>query len=316
MIDTANLRRYFAPMKRVFIRMMKDQRGFIEGEGGGEGTPLPEGLAGDESFKDMGTVEKLAESYKANSAKTYIDYMPDEAKNDPSVTKYKTGEEFYKGHKNLTEMIGKKGVTLPGEGASEEEVSKFYNSIGRPESADGYAFSPIEGLHPEVQIAPEADKAFKAELHKLGFTSKQADGLNSMYLTKVSNALVQRDEQRTESRNKAISELKGEWGHNYEENKTLAMRLVKVFGNEETSKAFGELGDNPKVLKFLSNVGRKLSEDSFKNIGGVDLLADAGQAKKRISDIGSKLMSMKNSEPGYHELVAERTRLYKVAYGE
>lgn len=312
MMDTVNLRRYFTPMWRVFKRMMKDNRGFA---GEGEGTPLPESMLSDESFKDIGTVEKLAEGYKAGQTRTFMDFMPDEAKNDPSVTKYKTGEEYYKGHKNLVEMIGKKGVTLPGENASEEETGKFYNSLGRPESAEGYAFAPIEGLHPEVTSTPESEKAFKESIHKLGFTNKQADSLNNMFLTKVSNALVQRDEMREQTMKQSITELRSEWGQNYEENKTLAMRLVKVFGGDEASAAFGDLGNNPKVMKFLSNVGRKLSEDSFKNIGGIDLLADAGQAKKRISEIGEKIMGMKNSDPGYHELVKERTRLYKVAYG-
>jgi hypothetical protein len=296
------------PIWRFFVRKIKETRG----EAGG--TPLPEAIASDDVFKDMGTVEKLAENFKANSAKTFIDYLPAEAKSDPSITKYKTGEDLFKGHKNLVEMIGKKGVTLPAEGASEDEVNKFYNSMGRPEKSDAYQFAKVENLHPEVAVTAEAEKGMKDILHKVGLSNKQADALNTLYLTRMSEALVKRDQENEQSKKETQTVLQREWGNKYPENLALANRLVKVFGGDNVIAALGDLGGNPDVLKFLSSIGRKLSEDSINNVGGVDLLADAGTAKNKIVELNKKIMDMKQSDPGYHDLIQEVSRLYKIAY--
>ena len=307
-MDTNALKRYALPIWKHFVRKMKETRG----DNGG-GTVLPEAIASDPAFKDIGTIEKLAESYKAGQARTFADFLPDDFKTDPSFTKYKTGEEFVKGHKELVSLVGKKGVTIPAEGAGQEEWDKYHNSLGRPEKAEGYAFTAIENLHPEVKVTPEYEQGMKAILHKAGVTGKQADMLNNSYLTLMSAELVKRDEAKTTAMQETQTALRNEWKDKYSENVNLAKRLIKVFGGDAATAAFGDLGNSPDVLKFLSKVGHKLSEDSINNIGGVNLLADAAGAAKRAKESGAELINMKQGDPRYADLVKERTRLYGVA---
>lgn len=306
-MDTMSLKRYLIPIWRHFVRKMKETRGDVGA------TLLPDAIASDPVFKDMNTVEKLAEGFKAGQARTFADFLPDEFKADPSFTKYKTGEEFIKGHKELVSLVGKKGVTIPAEGATQEEMDKYFNSLGRPEKAEGYAFAPIEGLHSELKVTPEYEQGMKAILHKAGVSGKQADMLNNSYLTLMSAELVKRDETKTTAMQETQTALRSEWKDKYVENVNLAKRLIKVMGGDEATAAFGDLGNNPHVLKFLSKVGHKLSEDSINNIGGVNLLADAAGALKRAKEIGVQLMTMKDGDAGYQDLVKERTRLYGVA---
>ena len=167
-------------------------------------TPLPEGFAGGEGFDpEIKTVEGLRDAYNGVKGRNFMDYLGDDAKNDPAITRYKTGEEFYKGHKAQSELVGKKGLIIPDENSDDGVRATYKKALGIPESAEGYTLAELEGMHPEVKATPEDTAGFKALAAKHGLSNKQADGLFGEYYGLMSKALEKRDEHNVLMKNEA-----------------------------------------------------------------------------------------------------------------
>lgn len=288
-----------------------------------EGTPLPETFAGDEALASFKTVEELADGYKTTLGKASsigsIETIPEELRNDPNIKKYKDISELAKGHLETVKLIGRKGVLIPGENATDEEKAKFLEAIGRPKTADEYKFTPIEKLHPEVQVTPESEKAFRDEAHKLGFTNAQVDGLNSWYLNNISNALIKRDEAMVKQKEEAAKKLNTEWGADYDNNLNLAQRLINKFGGKEAMEAFkkaGDLGNNPAIARLLVNVAKKMTEDTVMKGEFNELLGTAQEAQRKIESMNKEIMTTDPSDSKYSKLLEERMKLYQIAYPE
>jgi hypothetical protein len=289
-------------------------------EEGDEPTPLPEALTKDQDLATFKTVEDLATGYKDVSKKAAsigsIETIPEDIRKDPNISKYKTLEELAKGHLETIKLIGKKGVIIPGEGATQEEIDKFQIALGRPVKPEEYKFTPVENLHPDIKITPESENAYKGIAHKIGLSQAQADNLNKWFLETVSAGLTVQANLEETAMKEAETKLRQEWGANFDTNLALAKRLVDKFGGKEGTDAFGDLGNNPAVLKILASIGKKLSEDSIEHTGFSDLATSTQDAKKRIDIIEKEIMKMSQNDPEYPKLVKERMELYKIAYPE
>ena len=63
--------------------------------------------------------------------------LPDDVRNDPSLSDIKDVGSMAKSYINGQKLIGKNRIALPAEGATDEEMSMFHSQLGRPEKADG-----------------------------------------------------------------------------------------------------------------------------------------------------------------------------------
>ena len=234
--------------------------------------------------------------------------IPEGYKDSP-VGKYSTVGELAKGYGEATKLIGAKGAIVPGENAKPEEYDKFYSSIGRPEKAEDYKLTPINNLHPDLGLNSEVDKGFRALIHKHGLTSKQADGFYQDYFSGLSNALNKKDEESGAKKHEAEKTLRTEWGGEYDNNLNKAKRLIDKFGGKEGGDAFGELGNNPSVLKTLANISHKFSEDGFIK-GNVVTDSEIKDSQLKLDNIMlDKAHPYWVKGPGHTEAVAEVKRL-------
>jgi len=252
---------------------------------------------------------------------SFIDALPEEVKTqfsaediaDPNLTKYKTLPDFIKGHKSAVSMIAAKGVILPKDETDTEGWDKVFNTLGRPDKPEGYKFTEIKGLHPEITVTPESLKAFTDFAHKNGFTNKQVDVLNQWYMGNVNQMLLARDKAFNEDKEKGTIALKNEWKGDYDKNLAVAKTLVEKAGGKELIDAFGDLGNKPAVLKFLANLGSKFSEDTIKNIGLTP--KGTGKAQEQIDAIKSdkKHPYWNQQDPNHDEAVLAVAKLYEKA---
>lgn len=241
--------------------------------------------------------------------------IPEVYKDHP-IGKYRTLGEAFKGYGEAQKLIGAKGVIIPGEKATPEEWDRFHNSLGRPEKPEGYKLSPIENLHPELKITPEVEAGFKSLAHKHGLTGRQADGLYKEYFGMISQSLTKRDEKSMADKHTAETALRTEWGGDYDVNINKSKRLIEKFGGANAREAFGELGNNPIVLKTIASIAKQFSEDGF--IKGENVTtSEKTDAQRKINEINlNKQHPFWVQGPGHADAVQEMQRLMRIVHPE
>ena len=281
-------------------------------------------LTGNQDLTSFKTADDLAKGYldlKGKVSGGSIDLLPEDIRKDATIMNYKTIAELAKGHIETKKLVGAKGVIVPGKDAPPEEVEKFYNTLGRPEKADGYKFTPIDGLPESLKTVPEVETAVKGIFHKAGLTAHQADIIQAEYTKMMASGVMKQQEAFNNAKKVAETALRQEWAQDYDKNISMARRVVETIGGKDAVSAFGELGNNPTVLKFLAKVGKSMSEDSIDRLGVSHLETNSGEAKRQIEKINGMTAEERKNHPYWNEnhrdhtkAVKEMQELYKIAY--
>lgn len=239
------------------------------------------------------------------SQNSALEFIPEAYRNDPSFTKYKTQDEFFKGVQNLTKLVGQKqivqGLQLPGENASEEEVSNFYKALGRPEASDKYTYAEDLKGYEGLDLDSEK-KGFSEIAFQNGLTQKQADAVFKAYLER-SNAQFG---SRQEGVQKTFDEtVKTAFGDNAKAGLDLAKKGAKVLGDAD--KINLEDVTNPLLLKALAKLGEDHGED--------ELITGGKESKESILEEAKRLQATPEYLRGDKAVVDKVAQAYKRVYG-
>lgn len=230
--------------------------------GGGDSAPADtsswtDGI--DESLRDgvskFGSVNDLAKSYteleRSMGSRVRI---PSEDASDEQRN------EFYE---KLTKIDGV--VRVPGVD-DEKGWEQFYNSLGRPESADEYKVPELENMPENMQRDEELEGWFKGIAHKIGLNQEQFNGIIGAWNESVAEVAAAQLDEKGEVTNK----LKGEWGGDYDRRIGVVSAVLKEFGNEALDAELAQTGygNSPELTKFLYDLGAKTLEDSVLQGGG------------------------------------------------
>ncbi len=161
---------------------------------------------------------------------------------------------------------------MPGKDATPEEWSKFYDQLGRPETADKYELPVPEGDDGTFakKVAPM--------LHKAGLTGEQAKALagdwNAMQAESVAaqQKEAQAEAQAQHVKNTAESnDLKREWGQQADANMEFAKRAATQFLPKESASQIinaleGVVGYK-ETIKLLHGIGKGLAEHGAEGMG-------------------------------------------------
>lgn len=193
----------------------------------------------------------------------FRDY-PQYAQN-PNFNKYSTVKAFAEGHEALLSKLGT-SVNIPNETSTPEQWNEFYTKLGRPESADKYAFE--DSLPEGLEIDEKLDADYRALAFEIGLTSSQAQKLRAFYNGAVETAYNanQKDVQTrlAEATEKAITEIKDMWGADYKAKTKIAMNTARNVLSQATLDYLDAtgLGNNPKLIKDFYELSKRLSGDS------------------------------------------------------
>ena len=113
-----------------------------------------------------------------NTSGTWLSSLPEELRTNPSLTSFTNVENLAKSYISTKEMVGKKGAIIPGEKATDEEWSGFFDSLGRP-PLDKYEIQ----MPKDVSVNKDLVGKFKEVFHKSGLLPKQAQPIFYNYLT-------------------------------------------------------------------------------------------------------------------------------------
>jgi hypothetical protein len=209
-------------------------------------------------------------------------------------------------------MVGKKGVIVPGDKATDEEWGAFFDSIGRP-TADKYEVKTPEGK----EINKDFVSQFKEIAHKNGVLPKQAQAILDQYITFEEGMATKQTDAMKQAKAQAVDGLKKEWGEGFDKNISLAKMAVKesgVQGLEEYLTKTG-LGDDPVVIKLMAKMGSMFGEDKLRGDAPGGRLD--GQTPAELKSAIDKVMGDKNhpyhdrNHPGHNRAVQEMSGYYQ-----
>lgn len=230
------------------------------------------------------------------AVKTWHDSFSDEGlKTDENIKKYKSLDDFGKAFKEKDSMIGRKGVVLPKEN-DEADMGRFFNDLGRPETADKY-------VSPEIQVednlkqfvSPEKLEAFKGLAHKYGLTQKQFDGITKEYSETQLNDIKMIIAQEAQSKDDAQKTLMNEWLLDYDGNTKKAELAIESFSKGLDSDTVDALKANPNVKRMFLEVHKVISEDRLSR--GTNKPTDTAATLQAFIDSQVKDPEMKSA---YH----------------
>lgn len=196
----------------------------------------------------------------SNTPESWYSGLPDDLKNDANITKYKSMEDFARGHVSAVSMLGRDKIPMP---KSDAEFLDVYKRLGMPETKDDYKFEEVEYDIPENVYSKQerdADKAaFRAWAHELGMTQKQATGLYDKFMKHQEASMKSMSAFVDAQMAKCNDIMHSTWGEAAETNLTVANRAMSKFfspGVVEAITASG-LGRNFEFIQGLYNLGAK-----------------------------------------------------------
>ena len=258
---------------------------------------LPEDLREVGSLKDIPDVATLAKAY--NDAQSFIGRSVRIPGEDADADVWSD----FKG--KLTQVPGI--AQVPTDASSEEEWMAFYNSMGRPEAADGYKVGESSD--------PDTDSAILEQFHKVGLSNSQATAM--MDWMRSGNNQV--DEQYTQQREEAVGLLRTEWCDAYDNKITDARNALRTYGGDALIQELDEsgMGNSPALIKAFAGVGANLTEVCPMGEGGQrSFTMTPTEALEKISDVlgNAKHPYNDNTHPSHDQEVQRMSTLYQAAY--
>jgi len=184
-----------------------------------------------------------------------------------------TNGEIMKGFSKLPELFdsymdlkskAENGIVKPGEGATEDEVAVYKESLGIPAKAEDYELDSL----PEGFAKDEAlENWFRQTALSSDMSAEQAKGVYKAWNQLVVDRTAAIATERAEGVKKVETELRKEYGDEYDKNVAMAKRIMFLGGGELTDylEETG-LGNDPRITRVMVGLGRMISEDSLDSI--------------------------------------------------
>ena len=177
--------------------------------------------------------------------------------------KYKTPDDFAKGAANLSKKIGEKGISIPGEDATDDERAEFYTKLGRPESPEAYSWEMPEGFEIDQDWYAEKSK----EMFDKGISDEQHAFIMDLYRQDREHINQLAQDYQKELVEKTEPALREMWQDDYDANMKMSMEVAEKFGVKDLLKDYGLINELP-VIQMLHEVAISTSEGKIEPSSG------------------------------------------------
>lgn len=221
------------------------------------------------------------------------------------LSSYRNLEKYAGGSKNLLE--------LPGPDADQAKLDEFYNRLGRPADPGQYGIESPEGGDADLL------NWFTKTAYANGLTSKQAQSLFQQWNEMAASKMEAMQQSAMENSERAIGELKREWGQAYDKQIDMGRRAVAALGldQQRLTEYENKLGTG-EMLKLFATLGSKMGEPSFEDGGRSNSTGGFGvtpaQAQQQLADLKMDKQFMGEYMRGNPEAVNKMKRLMEAAY--
>ena len=238
--------------------------------------------------------------------------LPDELKNDSTIQNINDAESAAKTLIHQQKMMGNR-IPIP---KTDEEKSELYTKLGRPESAEKYELNIPKDLN---QYFPENNmNEFKNVAHNVGLNNEQANALIEFQAKAIQHDMGNQSSRLAVGKEETESQLKQEWGLEYDRNFRAAQRALQVYGDPEIEALMNtEAGNNPAVVKLFARLGKEVTEDMAQNTQNNSLAVSPLDAKAEIEAVyADKKHAYHNArDPKHTEAVEKVRQLHEKVYG-
>ena len=210
--------------------------------------------------QQQGSGSQAPQSAASNSESVpeWLSDVEESLKGDKSLHKFsgdKWKENLAKSYVALEKKLGS-SVQIPKEDAPQEEWEKYFSRIGRPESPDKYV---VPGELPDAVKAKVLQEAFSKSV-----TPKQLEAIVSAFQEGSKDVVAQGQASQQQEYESAVATLKSEYGNDFDANVRLASKALHgLFPAGAAAILERNLGNDPRIIKDLVALGKRLGEDKI-----------------------------------------------------
>jgi hypothetical protein len=217
------------------------------------------------------TLETPAEVAQGGSGNEFLNMIPEELRDHPSISPIKDVENLARSYVNAQRLIGADKIAVP-VNPTDEDLDRIYDRLGRPEAPSDYGFDVDGNVITEELATDYADVA-----HKLRLTPDQAKGILDYYKSSVEQSGEQSLELAEAAKEQTVESLRSEWGRAFDQKVEAAARVAQEFADPEmfniTLADGSKLGDNAEFIKAFAKIA-----DFRQSVTSEDTVAEMSQS--------------------------------------
>ena len=186
--------------------------------------------------------------------------LPDDLKNDPTVSNFKDLQSVFKTLVHQQKQLGGR-ISIP---KNTEEYDDLYQKLGRPDTSDGYNFTYDDEM--KSYYNGTDFKALGEAAYKAGLNQKQVDYLMDYH----EKEHMSMNKHAMSVYNGYVKTLKDYWKDDFDMNVKVAQSALEKYGDDDMAEMMSTpfLGSNPAMVKMLYAIGGLIREDSSHDMGG------------------------------------------------
>lgn len=202
------------------------------------------------------------------------------------AAKYKNPLDAVKSDFHKERILGRRGVPVPGESSSPEEVAAFRKAVGAPERVEDYQLRP-DNLPQGMDWNDDLARPYAEIAHKYHIPAKAMQEMVAIQLSHETARMQQTAVMVERELNTGRTELREAFGSEYDRKISLAQRAAASVGVDARSRGFLD----PAVVKGFVRLAEMIDEDRISS--GSNSALQGGL--KRAKDI------MTNPTNPYHQ---------------
>jgi len=248
--------------------------------------------------------------------------LPEDLRDDPSMTSIKNLEALAKSYVSSQKMLGKDKIPIPDpKHATQDDYLGIFKKLGAVENVEDFKFNLPEGVA-EGDLNAETMSALKEAAVKTGVLPWQFEQIFGAYMAKANEGAAKTDESIKAKQEEDSAILKKEWGEGFNDQvgrANVAFRELVPDAADRDRLVKEGLGSHPVVLKLLANASKYFKEDQFLGQGEGALAGYTPEsALQKAREIqGNPDHPYRNERhPNHKAAKQEVANLYKAAYPE
>tara|TARA_R100000234_G_scaffold56764_2_gene34255 strand:- start:2231 stop:3088 length:858 start_codon:yes stop_codon:yes gene_type:complete len=231
-------------------------------------------------------METPAEAASGGSGNDFRNQLPEEIREHPSLQSIKDLPNLALSYVNAQRLIGADKIPIP-KNPTEEDLSNIYNKLGRPEQPNGYKIQADN-----VYVTEQDVNTYQDIAHRLGLNTQQAQGILDYYKSQIQLSTETLSKDQEKLREEVATQLRAEWGGDYEQNVQLANQAVADMVGKDLLdmelKDGTKVGNHPSFIKAFAKFGdfkKSVTKEDTISEGSVNYRMSPADAQAKIDSI-------------------------------